>query len=378
MNKNTVSSGKMNLPVVGNYFAIFQWADDAFDKIVGGAPFDKTNLLIIAFVRTYEKDGKYVADYENARGTNAYSGEDDAARIDRLVKTARAKNPDIEILLSLGYGNNDVDNATKTSDVFAASVKKLIERHDLDGFDIDYESVGGVSAEGMLTLTKSLRHALTNDRIMTITPDVHTSLNLEILEYFDFVMPQTHDGRLALANDFQKILGSYSKIVYGLSSEKANDQTIYARAATDNQAAGIFAWRLDTDTRVNDLPTFEIAQKMWAWMHSSPFHVKNLTNRANKTLEVTLIIRKGDNPKNTLDKDIANTLLPGQSLDVPLPQDANPGKLPFLNGVGIRSGTLYQEQRVETRGDAFDNLLNTNSKLTITDLPALCIVGSNP
>ncbi len=105
--------------------------------------------MIIAFLHTYEKDGRYVAGYENARGTNAYSGEDDAARIDRLVRTARAKNPDIKILLPLGWGNNDVGNVAKTPDV---------------------------TEDIMLTLTKSLRRALTSD-------------NLEIPEYFNFVMP---------------------------------------------------------------------------------------------------------------------------------------------------------------------------------------------
>jgi hypothetical protein len=375
MDKNTVSMGKMNLPVVGNYFAIFQWSDAAFDKIVDSAPFDKTNLLIIAFVHTYEEHGNYVADYENARGsvTNIHSGEDDLARIDRLVKTARAKNPDIKILLSLGWGekSNDVGNAAKTPDVFAASVKALIERHSLDGFDIDYESVN-VTPDKMLSLTKSLRNALTSDKIMTITPAEKTSLTSEILGYFDFVMPQTYGGNpnSDLAQDLKKLLHSYSKIVFGLSSEASNDPTVYARTAKDNKAAGIFAWRLDTDAN------FKIAEKMWSLMNPGP--VKNITNQTNKTLEITLIIRKGDNPRDTWDKRISVSLSPGQSLDIPLPQDANPGKQPFLNGVELRAGGIFQQQCVENRGEAFDNLLNTNSKLIITDLPALYITGSNP
>jgi hypothetical protein len=71
------------------------------------------------------------------------------------------------------------------------------------------------------------------------------------------------------------------------------------------------------------------------------------------------------------------TLEPGQSRDVALPNDANPGGIPFLNGLGLRCGTLYHEQRVETRGEDFDDLLNTNSKLAITALPPESITGSN-
>lgn len=105
-------------------------------------------------------------------------------------------------------------------------------------------------------------------------------------------------------------------------------------------------------------------------------YIKNITNQTTKNLEVTLIIRNGDDPKNTWGTQTV-TLAQGESRDVPLPQDANPGKLPFLNGVGLRSGALFQEQRVENRGDAFDKLLNTHSKLTITDLPDESITGSN-
>jgi hypothetical protein len=105
-------------------------------------------------------------------------------------------------------------------------------------------------------------------------------------------------------------------------------------------------------------------------------YIKGITNQMTKKLEVTLIIRKGDDPQNTWGtKNI--TLEPGQSRDVVLPNEANPNDLPFLNGLGLRCGMLYHEQRVETRGDAFDNLLNTNSKLTIAGLPAESIIGSN-
>jgi hypothetical protein len=105
-------------------------------------------------------------------------------------------------------------------------------------------------------------------------------------------------------------------------------------------------------------------------------YIKSITNQTARKLEVTLIIRKGNDPQNTWGtKNI--TLEPGQSRDVVLPNEANPGDLPFLNGLGLRCGTLYQEQRVETRSEAFDNLLNTNSKLTITGLPAESITGSN-
>lgn len=262
-------------PVCGQYFGIFLVSKESFDKIVDSAPFDKTNLLLVAFVHTYKKDGKYVADYENARdkGAKPNPGDYDADRIDYLVSKARAENPNIKIVISLGWGKNDVDNAALTPNDFADSVKALVERHKLDGFDIDYESES-VSESDMLTLTNALRTALTADKIMTITPAQTSGLNSKILDIFDLVMPQTYDhgGNGTTADWYQQTLGGYSKIVFGLNSEGAkgssDDPAKFAKLAKDNNAAGIFAWRLDTDTQVNGFPTFKTAEQMWALMET--------------------------------------------------------------------------------------------------------------
>ena len=100
---------------------------------------------------------------------------------------------------------------------------------------------------------------------------------------------------------------------------------------------------------------------------------KQISNQTQKPLEITLIIRDGDNPANTWGDQIVR-LAPGESREITY---GNANNVVYLNGLGLRSGGVFQEQRVETRGDKYDNILNTNSKLTITALPGESVNGSN-
>jgi hypothetical protein len=260
-------------PVVGQFFGIFKVGTQEFRDVLNAAPFDKTNLLLIAFVHTYERGAGYVVDYENARegGKPPQPGDDDAARIDRLVYTARKMNPAIKIIPSLGWGTGDIANAAKTPVPFVASVKQLVERHRLDGFDLDYESVY-VDSSDLLNLVQKLRAAL-GEKIMTLTPAQEAGLTAENMRIFDWVMPQTYDhGGNGTKDDwFAETLGGYSKIVLGLNSEgpkgRSDDPVKFASHAKQKSAAGLFAWRLDTDTQVQNRPTFATAIKMWELMH---------------------------------------------------------------------------------------------------------------
>ena len=260
-------------PVVGQYFGIFKVDTQKFRDVLDAAPFDKTNLLLIAFVHTYKRGADYVADYENIRdgGKPPQKGDDDAARIDRLVHTARKMNPNIKIVLSLGWGKDDIANAAKTPVPFTASVKQLVEKHRLDGFDLDYEDAA-VESSDLLNLVQKLRKALGSGKTMTLTPAQTEGLTAETLKIFDWVMPQTYDhgGNGTKADWYAKTLGGYSKIVLGLNSEgpkgMSDDPVKFASLAKKKSAAGLFAWRLDTDTEVQGRPTFVTAIKMWQLM----------------------------------------------------------------------------------------------------------------
>lgn len=263
--------------IVGQYFGLFNGVSkEQYQKIVAAAPFDKCNLLILAFIGTFERNGVYVAQFGNGRD-NDYpldTNDTDADRVRLIVEISRKKNPSLNILVSLGWGANDAGKAAHTPVQFADSLRTLIQAHNLDGLDIDFESVT-VEGDRMLKLAKEIKESLNKitpkrRMIMTITPAQTKGLSREVLEVFDYTMPQTygHGGNGTTAEPYAQLLGdSYSRIVYGLNSENPSDEPdSFADEVKSNNAAGMFAWRLDNDSVENGFPTFVAAKKMWNLM----------------------------------------------------------------------------------------------------------------
>jgi Glycosyl hydrolases family 18 len=280
---------------VGQYFTLYDGVSkEHYQRIVAAAPFDKCNLLILAFVRTFEFDRPsdeggtiYVAQFANGRDPVNFPldpNDTDADRVKLIVETARKKNPSINILVSLGWGANDAGKAALTSVAFADSVRALVQAYDLNGFDIDFESTE-VEPAAMLALAREIRRSLNKipskrPMIMTITPakDRH-GLNKKVLEQFTYIMPQTyhHGGDGTNFKDAEWYAhGLYDRIVYGLNSEgflddrdkdRPDDPKKSAAEAKKNRAAGIFAWRLNGDSIKQGFPTFADAVEMWNLMN---------------------------------------------------------------------------------------------------------------
>jgi Glycosyl hydrolases family 18 len=278
-------------PVVGQYFGLFEGLPKArYREIVAAAPFDKCNLLILAFVRTFtfEERGRriYVAQFANGRESpfELDPSDTDGDRVKLVVRMARKKNPSIKILISLGWSqtreNDDTETAARTPVEFADSVRTLVQAYHLDGIDIDFESTD-VEPAAMLILAQEIRRSLNKipgrPMIMTITPAQTGGLDKSVLEQFTYVMPQTYDhgGNGTTARWFANQLGGYERIVYGLNSEPGtpeepatpDDPRKFAARAKRTHAAGIFAWRLDNDSTEQGFPTFANAVEMWRLMH---------------------------------------------------------------------------------------------------------------
>ena len=292
--------------VVGQFFGIFHGCEkEVFDTIVRTAPFDQCNLLILAFVGVYHPEGftdpLWMPKFHDGRDNNFNGGQakgddTDDYRVRLVVSTARAKNPNIKILVSLGFPNNDVVLASQSPKFFAEGLREIVQIYGFDGFDIDYESVddqnGAFKADDLIRLMQTIRQELDTiipkrEMIMTITPADYTALNKEALEQFTYTMPQSygHGGNEMGGVDwYQQQVGSFDRIVYGLSGEgfingdpSPDDPQDYVPDVKKNGAAGVFSWRLDTDTMSGDLshsaegvPTFATAIKMWKLMNNLP------------------------------------------------------------------------------------------------------------
>ena len=297
-------------PVIGQFFGIFHGCSkEHYGQIVASAPFDRCNLLILAFVKTWQASwGEFTPVLPNTRDGGFNSGfekpdDTDDDRIKLVVKTARAKNPSLKILISLGW-YNEVVLAAKTPRIFAEGLRDIVQKYGLDGFDIDYELTpeadrlkDAFTAADFVQLMQFVKEELAKvtagSPILTITPAMTDSLNKDVLDCFTYVMPQSYDhgGNDTTGAPYYAILESYDKIAYGVNAEgyldsrggkdpstTPDDPSHSIGLAKGLRAAGVFSWRLDTDSmrtkpaRPGDegrdqLPTFDVAYKMWDLMH---------------------------------------------------------------------------------------------------------------
>jgi hypothetical protein len=298
--------------VVGQYFGLFHGCSKQhFATIVESAPFDCCNLLILAFIGLRETGGdQWGVAFGNGRdndfnGGKATSDDTDEDRLRLVVKTARQKNPGLKILLSMGY-YNEVVKAARAPEWFAQSFADLVHSHraagvTIDGFDIDWEDnwpyiKDPFSASDFVTLMqwigKKFVEVIGTSPILTLCParlfKHHDPLDKSVLDCFTYVMPQSykHGGDDTRVDDYAQMLGwKYDKILYGLSGEgylepkdyPPDDPQPFVTEARRTGAAGIFSWRLDTDTMPkqkpkdqdegpDQLPIFAAARKMWQLM----------------------------------------------------------------------------------------------------------------
>ena len=295
--------------VVGQFFGIFHGCSkEHFSKIVASAPFECCNLLILAFVGLWgersDNENFWIPLFLNGRdnqfhGGTAKPGDLDDERVRLVIKTAREKNPAIKILVSMGW-YNEVTRASAAPEKFAEGLARLVQTYGLDGFDIDYEPTQDVPKEDGLTAGKfitlmtrvktELGRVTKEAPILTITPAMTDVLTKEVLDCFTYVMPQSYGHNSnTTAWQYQQILNSYDAIVWGLMGEGYKDSKNPLTRPDDpdggsfynvraNRAAGMFSWRLDTDSMVkletptspapgdDEMPTFEVAKKMWLLM----------------------------------------------------------------------------------------------------------------
>ncbi|MCX5774365.1 MAG: glycosyl hydrolase family 18 protein [Fusobacteria bacterium] len=287
---SSAQSGSSTPLVISQYIGIFNdgTTDNFHAALAKKPPFNEWDITDIAFVHTYLENGYYVADYENARGGQPISGSDtDSNRISQLLLCATDTNPatnpnnysqaniNMKFLISLGWGNNDFSNGAKNPDQFAASVCKIIQDNDLDGFDIDYEDDSSMTPQSFVAVSKALREHLdalgaTMDKTgkklyLTITPATTSGLDMNAInQYYDFVQIQSYDALNdsgCSPNSFSSV--NPSKILIGRDYENGDTMTdtrygmgnIMTYIANNN-FRGIMGWRVNAGNQLNNSPKF--------------------------------------------------------------------------------------------------------------------------
>ena len=178
----------------------------------------------------------------------AFVGDDAGEHLAKL-NALKAKNPRLRILLSIGgWGADNFSDAALTDDSrrrFARSVVALVERHALDGADLDWEYPGQAGPgikfrpedkQNFTLMLKTLREHL-GDRLLTIASAggrayfENTEMH-EVHRYLDFINVMGYD----FAGSWSPLTGHHTPL---FRSAKFPERPAAADYIDDHLRAGI-------------------------------------------------------------------------------------------------------------------------------------------
>lgn len=252
-----MARAKFPTPVAGSFYPIYNQGKNQYIPPSPAMPFDKISALFVAFAHAYPAPGP------NGDGgvLELEHGQDaEHDRLLNLVAFARKANPDIKILISLGWAKNDwnyIDNDFKNKrNLFVPSVIALIRKYGLDGFDIDWESVGNTSGSispadfaGVIgDLRAALDAAAAQDGkpyFLTITPAQPLEFASDVTALcFDLINVQSYFYRPHSVDVATRTGYPLDQITWGISTE---EQPGYPTTRQRKGLAGMFNWSLSAD-----------------------------------------------------------------------------------------------------------------------------------
>ncbi len=255
-------SSEFPTPVAATYYPIYNSGVNQYIEPTSTMPFDKISTIFVAFAHAYP--------YKNGAILTLEKGQpDEPQRLKLLLNTAKAKNPKIKLLISLGWGQNDwtyiSNDIINNANHFASSVIRLIREYNLDGFDIDDESInsssGYISEQDFYKAIKQIRRALDGASLqdkkpyyLTITPaEGQGQVTKENMGYFDLINTQNYGG--SYPQDFINLGYPAEQITQGVLAENTCTNTIPVSVGY----AGTFNWTMSADSICHYAYTRKIA-----------------------------------------------------------------------------------------------------------------------
>lgn len=261
-----MSSQPFPTPYAGTYYPIYNSGPNQYIPPTPDMPFDKVSAIFAAFAHAYPTGTGPGAQLQLEQGQ-----PDEPARLQLLGSVARQVNPNIKILISLGWGHEDwtyiSDDYTSGTNSFPSSVVALIRQYGLDGFDIDDEEIGGSS--GSITqpnfnaVVQNLRNALdaagqTDGKTyyLTIAPAFGTAqVTQDNMGNFNLINAQCY-GR-SRPSQFIELGYPARQIAWGIDTEGC--APAYPSPSEYQGLAGIFNWTISADSTCNFRYTKQIA-----------------------------------------------------------------------------------------------------------------------
>ncbi|POZ60230.1 glycosyl hydrolase family 18 protein [Chromobacterium alticapitis] len=240
-------------PYAGSYYPIYNSGVNQYIPPTSAMPLDLVSALFVAFAHAYPQGQGAVLQLEQGQ-------PEEPQRLSGLVSFARAANPQIKILISLGWGHNDwsyISQDVQTgANLFVPSVIDLIRQYGLDGFDIDDEQINGssgsISQADFNQVIASLRGALNTagaqdgkPYFLTITPAFgRGQVDKDNMANFDLINCQNYGG--TSPSDFIPLGYPRGQIAWGIDTEGCSPD--FPSSADISGLAGIFNWTLSADS----------------------------------------------------------------------------------------------------------------------------------
>lgn len=252
-------------PYAGSYYPIYNSGTNQYIPPSPGMPFNKISTLFFAFAHAYPTNYDYEGNVTQSALALEAGQPLEAFRIAEVMTAAKEANPGILCFISLGWGKNDwtyinadyeafISGKTQSFN-FAQSVVQFLEAFNLDGFDIDDESInqssGSISQANFSAVLGLIRKAL-NDAPRTyyfsITPAFGTAMitNDNIVN-FDLINTQNYGD--CSYSDFESFPNAHiGMFAYGIDSEGGG--TLPSKQEISGMA-GVFNWTLSADSNSN-------------------------------------------------------------------------------------------------------------------------------
>jgi chitinase len=253
-------------PYAGTYYPIYNSGVNQYIPPSPDMPFNNVSAIFVAFAHAYPVGNTSAAELLLEQGQ-----PEEPTRLPLLTSVARGVNPGIKILISLGWGHNDwtyiSNDYTSGANNFPSSVVALIRQYQLDGFDIDDESINGSS--GFITqpdfgaVIQNLRNALDSASAtdgkpyyLTITPAFgNAQVDTVNMGCFDLINAQCYGG--SFPNNFTDLGYPLNQIAWGINTEGCSPS--YPSKPQYEGLAGIFNWTMSADSACNYKYTQQIA-----------------------------------------------------------------------------------------------------------------------
>lgn len=180
--------------------------DSCYQTLIRYGVYKAVNMLGICFFTTSGTSDNLTLEI----GSHVHpDGSTNAEYLQWITRDARAANPNIKLLATLDYGTNwfaPLFEGAKSTwqgnvDTFAANLMSFLYTHNLDGFDIDWESPlsGAITKQQFAMLFQAIRATFKTSTgqyfYLTLAPAVVGNLDAKTVnECFDFVTLQLYSG----------------------------------------------------------------------------------------------------------------------------------------------------------------------------------------